>query len=60
MNASVTCAGQGLHVAPGTQHRFVNRSDADVVFLVISSPTTAGDRTNLPNATPASSPLEEK
>jgi len=40
-------AGQGLHVPPGTRHRFVNRSDADVVFLVISSPTTAGDRTNV-------------
>ena len=53
-------AGQGLHVPPGTRHRFANRSDADVVFLVISSPTTAGDRTNLPDATPASSPLEEK
>jgi len=37
-------AGQGLHVPPGTRHRFVNRSDSDVVFLVVSSPTTAGDR----------------
>lgn len=35
---------QGLHVPPNTLHRFVNDSDADVVFLVISSPTTAGDR----------------
>lgn len=40
-------AGQGLHVPPDTQHRFVNRSEADVVFIVISSPTTAGDRINL-------------
>jgi len=39
--------GQGLHVPPDTPHRFVNRSDADVVFLVISSPTTAGDRINV-------------
>lgn len=47
-NGSVTfCAGQGLHVPPNTQHRFVNRSDTDVVFLVISSPTTAGDRVNV-------------
>lgn len=52
--------GQGLHVAPGTQHRFVNRSDDDVVFLVVSSPTTAGDRTNLPGATPTPCHLEEK
>lgn len=41
-------AGQGLHVPPGTRHRFVNESDEDVVFLVISSPTTAGDRTDVP------------
>jgi len=40
-------AGQGLHVPPGVQHRFVNRSDTDVVFLVISSPTTAGDRVHV-------------
>jgi len=39
---------QGLHVPPNTRHRFVNDSDADVVFLVISSPTTAGDRVNVP------------
>jgi mannose-6-phosphate isomerase-like protein (cupin superfamily) len=35
---------QGLHVPPDTVHRFVNRSDSEVVFLVISSPTTIGDR----------------
>ena len=40
-------AGQGVHVAPEIPHRFVNASDEDVVFLVISSPTTAGDRTNV-------------
>lgn len=39
--------GQGVHVPPNTVHRFVNRSDADVVFLVISSPSTGEDRTNL-------------
>ena len=38
--------GQGVHVAPGTAHRFANRSSDEVVFLVISSPSTAGDRTN--------------
>ena len=38
---------QGLNVPPNTPHRFVNYSDADVVFLVISSPTTAGDRINV-------------
>jgi mannose-6-phosphate isomerase-like protein (cupin superfamily) len=39
-------AGQGMHVAPGVLHRFVNASDAEVRFLVVSSPTTRGDRTN--------------
>lgn len=40
-------AGQGVHVPPGTPHRFANDSDSPVEFLVISSPPTAGDRTNL-------------
>jgi hypothetical protein len=31
-------------------HRFVNNSGRDVVFLVISSPTSAGDRTDLTGA----------
>lgn len=37
-------AGQGLEVEPGTLHRFRNDSDSDVHFLVISMPTTRGDR----------------
>jgi mannose-6-phosphate isomerase-like protein (cupin superfamily) len=37
-------AGQGVHVAPGTVHRLCNRSTTEVVFLVISAPTTRGDR----------------
>jgi mannose-6-phosphate isomerase-like protein (cupin superfamily) len=40
--------GQGVHVQPGTPHRFANHSGQDVVFLVISSPSTVGDRTDLP------------
>lgn len=40
-------AGQGVHVPPGTPHRFTNLSDSPVEFLVVSSPTTAGDRTNV-------------
>lgn len=48
-NESVTLGpGQGLHVPAETIHRFANRSNEDVVFLVISSPSTAGDRTNVP------------
>ena len=41
-------AGQGVHVPPLMPHRFVNASVREVVFLVISSPTTAGDRTDVP------------
>ena len=43
-------ARQGLHVPPRVPHRFVNKSGRDVVFLVISSPTSAGDRTDLTGA----------
>jgi len=35
---------QGVHVAPGIHHRFKNNGETDVVFIVLSSPTTAGDR----------------
>jgi mannose-6-phosphate isomerase-like protein (cupin superfamily) len=40
-------AGQGVHVEPGQVHRFENRGEGDVVFLVISAPATDGDRTEL-------------
>jgi quercetin dioxygenase-like cupin family protein len=40
-------AGQGIHIAAGLAHRFANKGDVGVSFLVISSPTTVGDRTNL-------------
>jgi mannose-6-phosphate isomerase-like protein (cupin superfamily) len=47
-DSSVTFqAGQGVHVAPETPHRFANASNEDVLFVVIASPSTAGDRTNL-------------
>jgi mannose-6-phosphate isomerase-like protein (cupin superfamily) len=39
-------AGQGVHVPPGIEHRFSNNSASPVRFLVVSSPTTRGDRTN--------------
>jgi len=41
-------AGEALEVPPGVQHRFANNSTSAVEFLVISSPTTVGDRTNVP------------
>jgi len=41
-------AGHGLEMPPGTPHQARNDSAADVVFLVISAPTTAGDRIEVP------------
>ena len=38
-------AGQGLEIAPGQAHQAMNRSDADLRFLVISQPPSHGDRT---------------
>jgi mannose-6-phosphate isomerase-like protein (cupin superfamily) len=37
-------AGVGLEVAPGAAHQALNRSSADVEFLVISQPPSHGDR----------------
>lgn len=39
--------GQGVRVPPEIPHRFTNTSQAEVVFLVVSTPSTAGDRVNL-------------
>jgi mannose-6-phosphate isomerase-like protein (cupin superfamily) len=39
--------GQGVQVPPEVPHRFVNTSKEEVVFLVVSTPSTAGDRVNL-------------
>lgn len=40
-------AGEGLHVPAGTPHRFFNPGQDAVQFLVISTPTTRGDRIDL-------------
>jgi mannose-6-phosphate isomerase-like protein (cupin superfamily) len=37
-------ASSGIEVAPGVHHKFMNRSDQDVLFLVISAPSTKADR----------------
>ena len=37
----------GIEIAPGARHQARNDSDDDVHFLVTSSPTTRGDRTDL-------------
>ena len=36
--------GQGLEIAPGIPHQFMNNSGEDVHFLVISHPSTKADR----------------
>ena len=38
--------GEGLEIPPQVRHQFSNRSSADVDVLVISVPTTRGDRVN--------------
>lgn len=39
--------GKGMEIAPMVNHQFRNDSQADVHFLVISVPSTRGDRVNL-------------
>jgi mannose-6-phosphate isomerase-like protein (cupin superfamily) len=47
-NEAVTMKkGDGLEIPPQVKHQFKNLSNADVHFLVISVPTTRGDRVNV-------------
>jgi quercetin dioxygenase-like cupin family protein len=39
--------GQGFHIVLQTIHKVMNNSEEDVHFLVISEPSTKGDRVNL-------------
>jgi len=39
--------GEGIEIAPQVEHQFRNQSNVDVHFLVISVPSTRGDRVNL-------------
>ena len=43
-SAETLRAGQGLEIAPGARHQARNEGDGDVEFLVVSHPTTTGDR----------------
>jgi mannose-6-phosphate isomerase-like protein (cupin superfamily) len=38
--------GQGIEIPPLVRHQFKNESQADVLFLVVSVPSTHGDRIN--------------
>jgi quercetin dioxygenase-like cupin family protein len=40
-------AGDSLEVAPGDPHQVQNVGTQDASFLVVSAPTTSGDRTDL-------------
>lgn len=44
----VVSSGKGIPIPPQAKHQARNDSDNEVEFLVISQPTTRGDRTNLP------------
>ncbi len=39
--------GKGIEIEPMVKHQFRNNSRADVHFLVLSVPSTRGDRVNL-------------
>ena len=39
--------GEAMEIAPHVKHQFKNLSNTDVHFLVISAPSTRGDRVNL-------------
>ena len=39
--------GEGIEIAPQVKHQFRNRSNADVHFLVMSVPSTQGDRVDI-------------
>ena len=43
--------GQGIEITPQIKHQFANQSNEDVHFLVISVPSTRGDRINSAEAT---------
>jgi mannose-6-phosphate isomerase-like protein (cupin superfamily) len=38
--------GEGIEIAPQVRHQFRNLSEVDVHFLVVSVPSTRGDRVN--------------
>jgi mannose-6-phosphate isomerase-like protein (cupin superfamily) len=41
-------AGQGVEIPPGQPHQIFNETNDDLEFLVISQPTTTGDRVPAP------------
>jgi quercetin dioxygenase-like cupin family protein len=39
--------GEGFHIVPQVIHKVLNNSEIDAYFLVISEPSTKGDRVNI-------------
>lgn len=39
--------GEGFHILPDKVHKVMNTSESDTHFIVISEPTTKGDRVNI-------------
>lgn len=37
-------AGSGIHIPPNTWHRIINTTELPLEFLVVSQPSTQGDR----------------
>lgn len=37
-------AGEGIHIAPGSPHMLFNMQEQDLVFLVVSTPPSHGDK----------------
>jgi mannose-6-phosphate isomerase-like protein (cupin superfamily) len=42
-------ASHGIEIAPFARHQAINAGEQEVNFVVVSSPTTRGDRTNCDN-----------
>jgi mannose-6-phosphate isomerase-like protein (cupin superfamily) len=38
---------QGIHIAPGKEHRIINESNEDAEFILTSQPSTTNDRINV-------------
>ena len=47
-NRFVIEKGEGIHILPKIKHKIVNNKSENLIFIVISQPTTSGDRINEP------------
>lgn len=47
-NTFVVEKGEGIHILPKIKHKIVNSTSENLIFIVISQPTTCNDRINAP------------